>query len=74
MMFEEMILTMTLGVLGNWQDPMIILEMSMKLMLETLPWIVDDYHDIGGDVGDSSGDGGDSGGVVVMGIVVMVMV
>ena len=47
---------------------------SMKLMLETLPWIVDDYHDIGGDVGDSSGDGGDSGGVVVMGIVVMVMV
>ena len=51
----------------------------MKLMLETLPWIVDDYHDndIGGDVGDSSGDcgdGGDSGGVVVMGIVVMVMV
>ena len=51
--------------------------MSMKLMLETLPWIVDDYHDIGGDVGDSSGDygdGGDSGGVVVMGIVVMVMV
>ena len=46
-------------------------------MIETLPWIVDDYHDICGDVGDSSGDcgdGGDSGGVVVMGIVVMVMV
>ena len=41
---------------------MIILEMSIKLMLETLPWIVDDYHDIGGDVNEDDDDDGDDEG------------